>query len=192
MLIGIKGPKGHGKSAAASALVEDGFICRPFAKPLKQVVKIVYGLTDEEMEDTALKETPLSRYPFLTPRHILQYVGTEMFRNFIGDTWVRAFEREAAKELDEGYSIVVPDLRFPNEAEAIRSLGGMIIEVYDPRKPTPLDQHPSETLSKSIEADVLIRNDMALEDLYRSIRLTAGLYSGPSPYNAAGVKYNVK
>jgi dephospho-CoA kinase len=188
IVVGITGKRGSGKTTAARGL--EGFYVNSnsqvryahlnFADPLRQVAKTVYGLTDEEMLDSVLKEQPLDRYPFKSPREILQYIGTEMFRAYLDDTWIEAFRRRALELLAESnlygdpfYSgVVCSDVRFPNEADAIREMGGKIIRVVNPAldRQDTASQHPSETSIDLIVPDWTIENSGSIEDLQRAVR----------------------
>ena len=58
----------------------------------------------------------------VTPRHMMQTLGTEWGRHMIdGDIWVKAFAR-----LNAGMCVIVPDVRFENEAALVREHGVLI------------------------------------------------------------------
>lgn len=78
------------------------------------------GLTREEYADWV--ETGEVH---LTPRYALQKLGTEWGRSCWPNTWVSMVIREA-EELD-GASMVIPDVRFRNEIDAIYAAGGKVI-----------------------------------------------------------------
>jgi hypothetical protein len=61
----------------------------------------------------------------------LQLVGTDLFRdNYDADIWVKSFFNEELKEkLNEGKIIVIPDVRFINEADYIIEEGGYLIRL---------------------------------------------------------------
>jgi broad-specificity NMP kinase len=90
-IIAFTGKRGHGKSTAAEVLVrEHGYVHLNFADPLREVCHLVYGVSYEEMLDPVLKEKVLERWPFKAPRELLQQIGTDMFRNYIPETWVES------------------------------------------------------------------------------------------------------
>jgi hypothetical protein len=172
-IIAFTGKRGHGKSTAAEALVrEHGYIHLNFADPLRQVCNVVYDVDYEEMLDPVLKEQPLTRWPFKAPRELLQQIGTDMFRNYIDDTWVMAWkvkvqkllEGSAVDEYDQPIvcpGIVCSDCRFLNEAAVVESLGGRIIKIEDPRK-VRTDQaslHQSEMEIDLLPFERIIVND---------------------------------
>ncbi|AXQ68312.1 putative deoxynucleotide monophosphate kinase [Caulobacter phage CcrBL10] len=166
-LVAITGKRGHGKSTAAARLEQAGYKHINFADPLREIARVAYGVTMEEMLDPILKEKVLDRYPFKSPRDILQKIGTEMFRSYAEDTWIEAFKRSAGD-----YKLVVcSDCRFLNEADAVRALGGMIIRVDDPRKVSTdaASQHASELEMEKIVPDWTIVNDRTIHDLHNAI-----------------------
>lgn len=61
----------------------------------------------------------------------LQLVGTDLFRdNYDTDIWVKSFfNEELYEKLNEGKIIIVPDVRFVNEADYIIQEGGYLIRL---------------------------------------------------------------
>lgn len=183
-LIAITGQRGHGKSTAAAALEKQGYVHINFADPLREIASIAYGVTMHEMLDPVLKETKLTRWPFKSPREILQQIGTDMFRNYVDDTWVQAWKNKATALLEGNGAdqfgnpikvagVVCSDCRFLNEAAIVRSMGGTIIRVDDPRKKTAdaASLHQSEVEMNSIVADWTITNDRSISDLHAAIEM---------------------
>lgn len=124
-----------------------------------------------------MKEVVDPRWGF-SPRWALQRLGTEGIRNSIGDgVWIRAaklrverlFERNKqhsnvlAGQLE---GVVISDVRFPNEADAIREWGGQVWRVVRPGMPL-VEAHVSETAMDDYVVDHVIPNDGTLEDLKR-------------------------
>jgi hypothetical protein len=78
----------------------------------------------------------------MTGRHILQVMGTDIFRDIYGDVWVDACLKQIQDEAPE--LAIVTDCRFPNEVEGIQAAGGKVIRFL--RAPfADKDQHKSET-----------------------------------------------
>lgn len=154
MIVGITGRKGAGKNSACDNLA--GWSVMSFASPLKEVCSTVFGLTTEEMTDPNLKELPLGRWPYESPRAILQKVGTEIFRNYYSDVWVQNLKNRVMNNLYE--DIAITDVRFENEAKAIRELGGYIVRVERPGL-HKTDTHSSELEMDRITVDATIIND---------------------------------
>ena len=99
--------------------------------------------TKEEYEEEVKINWQTAYKTVYTPRLLLQHIGTELFRNQIIDgIWVNALmsEYKAKEELvgttpeniqwGEVYpNWVITDVRFPNEADAIKEKNGFIIRV---------------------------------------------------------------
>jgi hypothetical protein len=123
-IIGLGGPKGSGKSFAADWLVANrGYTRVKFATALKNMLRVL-GLTDEHIEGS-LKEVPCELLNWRTPRYAMQTLGYEWGRNCIDDAlWVDTWRRRV--EAIDG-PVVVDDVRFPNEVEMVRRMGGIVV-----------------------------------------------------------------
>lgn len=159
-LIGIAGRAGSGKDTLAAHLVSKyGFIRYGFADPIKRLLNERFGWENSEWEDREWKETPNERYgqrwigsengkygrpdrdffESFSPREWAQWLGTEVGRNTFGeDCWVGVFERwykglTAYRAPEQGIiHVVIPDVRFENEAKFIHRLGGEIVQIIRP------------------------------------------------------------
>jgi hypothetical protein len=175
LVIGLTGPIGSGKSAVAQELERYGFTRVRFAGPLKKML-VTLGLSLDQI-DGASKETPSELLCGKTPRQAMQWLGTEWGRTLVGnDLWVNAWRRYVSK-LPAEVSVVADDTRFPNEVEAIRAMGGIIVHVKRDSV-TPVDvRHISEKFA--FEPDMIIDNDGSLEALRDRVRwLAVGLAQG--------------
>ena len=162
-LIGICGLKGSGKSEVASRLSDQLQARRiRFAGPLKDMLRAL-GLTEHEIEGH-LKEEPCEKLCGKTPREAMVSLGTEWGRDLVGaNLWSRSWERKAAWVLADGISVVAEDLRFPNEYDAIRRLGGLVLRVTRPG--VVAGSHESEAHALRLPADIYCHNDGNLDDL---------------------------
>lgn len=162
MIIGLTGAARSGKDEAAKPLLERGFRRIAFADPLKRACREIFGLTDQQLYGD-LKDS-VDQYWGVTPRHILQVVGTECLRDhFRADVWIKALCRTV-----ETGDWVVTDVRFPDEAEAIRQLDGFIWRIERPDGPTiATAQHASET--QTIVPDRTLTNRGTVERLHRQV-----------------------
>lgn len=99
-------------------------------------------------------------------RQVLQLFGTEACRAVKDDIWVQCVVDEINSNPNGKY--VISDLRFDNEAVAIRNLGGKIIQIE--RDGTSADGHSSEKgVSKSyINGSV---KNTTFEDLYSQLEV---------------------
>lgn len=163
-IIGLAGFKGCGKDAVADHLVrKHGFVKYAFARPLKEFCQNLFLLSDAQIDGSA-KETVDERYG-LTPRRILQMFGTDFVRDKISNTfWVDRFGHWLARQ-DPGVPVVVCDVRFQNEVDTVRSLGGVVLLV-DRGDAATDDDHVSEQPHALHRVDGVVRNDGTLGDLY--------------------------
>lgn len=181
--IGFCGPAGAGKSTAAGHLIRRWRFQRvKFAGPLKAMAAAL-GLTEDEIEGAA-KESPSRILCGHTPRHALQTLGTEWGRGLIGQNiWVEAWKSAVARTPAMSYTdtrerpvrvhqdmklIVADDVRFANEAAAVRARAGFVIRITRPgHSPACGDAHPSER--PDFEPDKIIVNDGSATDLRAKI-----------------------
>lgn len=174
MIIGITGKIGAGKSTIAQHLVEaHGFTRLGFADTLKSMALVLNPLIPCETWMFGQTHVPLSAYvkewgmdlakknPEV--RRFFQVLGTEGVRQHLGeDSWIRALQRRIEDtEADGPPRFVVDDVRFLNEAQAIRDWGGEIWRVVRPGFAG--DGHVSETEQDRIEADWTFFNDGSME-----------------------------
>lgn len=176
MIIGLTGYARSGKDTVADRLVQCfEFRKRTIAKPLKDICKTLFDWSDEHVHGE-WKEQIDSRLG-ASPREIMQFVGTELFRNKLGerfpkigdDLWVRQLEKDRAFD-QRSYSMVISDVRFPNEAQWIRNMGGYIVYVDNPRVTKEIS-HESETAHKRVPVDYTLYNYADLEYLHQQIQL---------------------
>ena len=118
-LIGIAGPARAGKDTLASYLLDNlshDWSRSSFADPLKEMLRAIGVDCSDD------KKAVVSDDYGVTPRHMMQTLGTEWGRHMIdGDIWVKAFAR-----LNAGKCRIVPDVRFENEADLVREHGVLI------------------------------------------------------------------
>jgi hypothetical protein len=165
MILGIIGAASSGKSTVANRLVKNfGYAEYSFAKPLKDLCAEQFGwdralLDDATPEGVAYKEatTYLFDVPFCgafsTRREVLQYIGTDVFRAMDCDHWVRR-ARVQLVGMPTAPGIVMPDVRFRNEVDLIRELGGSILRtVKRGGDTTAASGHVSETELAAYPAD---------------------------------------
>ena len=99
----------------------------------------------------------------VTTRRILQWWGTEYRRAQDPDYWTKAWERKVT-ELDlDGTDVLVDDVRFMNELNVIRGVGGQIIRIIRPGFDGANDHASENALDDFSGWDGSILNDGTLE-----------------------------
>lgn len=170
LIIGFGHKAQVGKDTAADWLRMYGFQRVGFADSLKETCRAAFGFTQEQLYGS--EKMIVDAYWDMTPVEALQKVGTNLFRDgFDEDFWVKS----AVKKINKLRRVVISDVRFPNEVEAIHDLGGIVIRVDRPNRPdTGRDpNHPSETALDGIEYyDSLILNDGTLSEYHDKIGQT--------------------
>lgn len=101
----------------------------------------------------------------LTPRKLLQLIGTEGGRDLIHENiWVNALFSSYTKDS----KWIIPDTRFDNEAKAIKDRGGIIIKVE--RDVNITDNHASEKGISDEYIDIVIDNNGSMEELIEKVK----------------------
>jgi hypothetical protein len=153
-LIGVTGFARAGKDTVGSILTrEQDYVRFAFADPIKKMVADMLEMSLHRLEE--LKDHQLNHLDGLTPRYLMQTLGTEWGRDMIHkDLWVRLLREKIVlhADLEPSTNIVVTDVRFPEEVAMIRELGGSIWKVVRETE-GPVMPHESEAYVDSIEAD---------------------------------------
>jgi len=196
---------------------------KKFADKLKDITCMLIGCTREGLEDANFKNTELCEEwwywkenitgkivkPYygkevndfilvkLTPRTLLQILGTECGRDIIHpNIWVNSLMNEyqiiggkliSPEEGEEWTSKyheypnwIITDCRFPNELEAVKNKGGITIKVVRPHgytnpdtgeyKEVPISYHSSEIALDDSKFDYTIYNDGTIDELIEKVR----------------------
>ncbi len=178
MIIAFTGKMGSGKDTCATLLCKN--LCNHkrmmFAGHLKNVTKIAFKWTDDHVNGS-LKDVTCP-YWGVTPRYVLQTLGTDYLRNYIDENYhTKIIDLDIKQYIRDGYkSIILTDLRFPNEANYVKENGGIIIKVDRPGL-DGVSSHQSE--SHDIIPNITILNDGDEKDLkvkidYLFLRLNRG------------------
>ncbi len=160
-IIGFTGPKQSGKSTAADYLVGKDFKKLSFAKPIKDVVWYLlqgFNLKQDYIEQlmTTHKEVIIPELG-VSVRTLMQTLGTDWGRDTIHtDIWTMWMSKRLVTETAD--YLVFEDVRFENEADLIRSVGGLIIHIKRGSL-ISLDDHASEAGINPHADDEFILND---------------------------------
>ena len=159
-LIGFAGHQGSGKDSCADILVEGrNFVKFAFADAVKTSCKALFDLSDDQLWGDS-KNTIDERYG-QSPRQLMQKLGTDFVRQMVRQSfWIDKFAAWYEKTTE---NVVISDVRFQDEVDIIRKLGGKVYLVQRPSHPKQ-DFHSSEK-SELLDVDNVIANDGSLVDL---------------------------
>lgn len=133
-----------------------------------------------------------------TPRELMQQLGTDFCRERVHpQLWVRATARRIERDIErkremeilrskavetqnrmfpgdqvaftaQPFKGVITDVRFENEAEYIRSLGGRILHIIRHKRES-VPSHASEQPLHFLEGDIEIDNNRGMFDLFQQL-----------------------
>ena len=182
-VIGVMGQIGSGKDTSTDYIVEKyKYKKYAFATPGKNMLialgvpkKSVFGTQEEKME--------IMEGFGVSGRHMMQTVLTHLRENMgdivpdidlgpSGNIWLKAFQ-VYVDNLEKKYKspkVITSDVRFLDEANAVKDLGGVIIKVIrDTDTEEKVAQHVSETSGNEIVPDYTIDNNGTLDELYEKL-----------------------
>jgi len=183
-LIGITGHLRAGKDSVAGYLLEmyPGAKIERFSGPLKALAlaidPIVLPVLAERLSTMVSARGWEDAKEFPEVRRLLQKLGTEAGREILGaDIWVDLMDRRVFGEGSElEFTAVIPDVRFPNEAQWVIDNGGTMIRVDRPGFKG--DGHDSECFVDGLFVDIVIDNSGTLSDLEMRTKGAAVLTRG--------------
>ncbi len=177
-LIGLYSPSpGCGKTTVAKALSPYGYERVSFAQPMRDMLTPflkALGYSGSYLNDSWRKDSRLLELG-VSPRHLMRTLGTEWGRDCVHtEVWALLALKRIKDIRMRGGLVVVDDVRFPNEAELIRTHGGQLWRI-EREESVPASDHASDnSLAYWEEADweafdVLIHNDGSLKCLLNDV-----------------------
>jgi hypothetical protein len=171
VIIGFGYKRERGKDTSCDYITKNyhGFVKDSFARSLKEGIgKGVFGLSHDQLYGKG--KSVVDPFWQMTPREILQLAGTEAMRKTFGEkVWVNTLLRRFQ---NQEFSMLVSDMRFISEAEAIKEAGGYVVNII--RKipfNAEVDLHLSETeLDDYDDWDYEIDNNGTIKGLYLSLQ----------------------
>lgn len=164
-VITISGKARHGKDTVAKLLKNEltnrgntVLICH-YADLLKYICKTFFGWDGNKD---------------LEGRTLLQYVGTDVVREKNENYWIEFIKSVLRMFPDEWDYVLIPDTRFPNEIEEMKSefdcVSLKVIRLnYDSGLTDEQLSHPSETALDDYSFDYIVENDGTYDDLKNKI-----------------------
>jgi hypothetical protein len=171
--IGLSGWARSGKDTVADYLIEKyGFTKASFAQPIREALvrlnpKISLGGFQQASLATAVRAFGWEdlKDASIDVRPLMQRLGTEVGREMFGENfWVET----ALDRIPDGSKVVFSDVRYSNEANAVKELGGKIYRISRDGV-GPANEHASETALNDYDFDDRIDNSGTVEELYGQI-----------------------
>jgi hypothetical protein len=173
VIVGLTGYAGSGKDCAAQGLIKHGWTRVSFADGVRELALRINPMIMEPLTLRMLVaehgwEGAKNTYPAV--RRLLQNIGTGVRDTIDSDAWIDVAGNKIS--LTQG-SVVVTDVRFPNEVDRLYDFGSVGDEVAIVRitRPGvgPVNNHISETAIDDITPDFEIINDSTPEELQRKL-----------------------
>jgi hypothetical protein len=160
--IGLSGKMRSGKDTAAQLISDilkpNKVILSNFSDPIYDVLKYTCNAFD---------------FPYEKDRAFLQFVGTDFGRRIDVEVFTKIMQKKvrAIQEYPD-LSILVGDIRFPNEADMLKNNGFCLIRIERPEEErlkhvstTECQSHESEKALKHYKFDYTVYNDGSLDHL---------------------------
>lgn len=174
-IIGLTGLAGSGKDTVREILQGyHRFAGLALADPIRAMLRqlLQHSAIDTKwMDQRELKEATIPELG-VSYRQLAQTLGTEWGRAVAPDLWIRIAQRhiDLWRRIGDA-GVVISDIRFPNEADWVRSQGGQIWRIHRPDIARVRD-HDSERGVDAITADYVIYNTNTLEHLAKVVAAT--------------------
>lgn len=204
MIIAINAKIGCGKDTVGSIIQklhpEGNWKIKKWAGKLKQTATLLTGVPMEMWEDQDFKRLSMGeKWGNMTYREFLQKLGTDAIRDGLYvNSWINALMADYTQPVPEKLALfndlykpktpnwIITDTRFPNEADAARSAGGIVIRINRKCQACGGDNtdryshkmgcsalsaggHPSETSLDDYTFDYVIDNNGTIVDLEQEV-----------------------
>jgi hypothetical protein len=156
-VVGFVGVIGSGKDFSADKYVfEKGFTRISFADPIRLLLSIIFGGEVVYEKYSKFKNTNLVLGFFwktLTGRELLQKLGHGIRLIFGNDIYLEVMDRKIESLPPSSPGVVIPDVRYFNEAEYVLMLGGELYFCnYESERYDCFSNHESEQLAQALIA----------------------------------------
>ena len=172
MIIGLSGYAQSGKDTVAEMLCDKyKYKRRAFADPMRQALLILNPQLDSITRVSDLVDDYGWEFAKKNPevRRLLQVLGTDVGRKMFGENvWVKML----MDNLNHEDRVVISDVRFPNEAEAIKKLGGSVWRI-NRHNHSAANGHTSEHAMDNYMFNHVIYNDGTIDELEEEVFMLA-------------------
>lgn len=124
-LISLHGESGGGKGFVAICLEKKGYIHIRFSDVLREMLSSCFPI--QLIDD--MSETPMDFLKNKSMRHCMKTLGTEWKNIHNHDLWMNIAVSKIKKAQQNGFNVVVSDLRFTNEFYALHSLNSIFLYI---------------------------------------------------------------
>jgi len=164
MIIGLSGYAQSGKDTLAGMLIGlHKYENRSFADPIRKLLYETNPLVKDEYRVKSVVDAygwDKAKVEFPELRNLLQTLGVGARHVFNDQFWVD----QGLAGLSAGDKVVITDVRFPNEADAIKNLGGQIWRIKR-LGIGAVNEHVSETAMDGYKVDQIFINNGSIENL---------------------------
>lgn len=167
-IIAICGLKRSGKDTLANYISSKyNYKHVKISSKLKEIVRCAFDLTEDDVESN--KKDLIHPSMGVTPRRLMDFLGTRVFQyeiqNILPNIGRKFWIENLLSQKTTNESIVISDLRFHHEAEAIKSLfpNSMIIKIMKGSN-QPDSTYVSETEVLDITSDYTIYNNGSIHE----------------------------
>jgi hypothetical protein len=164
MIIGLTGYAQSGKDTLAGMLIGlHKYDNRAFADPIRKLLYETNPLVKDEYRVKGVVDAygwDRAKVEFPELRNLLQTLGVGARTVFNDQFWVA----QGLAGLSAGDKVVITDVRFPNEADAIKDLGGQVWRVKR-LGIGAVNEHVSETAMDGYKVDQIFINNGSIDDL---------------------------
>ena len=148
-----------------------------FADYLKMICVDLFDLTEKQVYGTDADKNTQTKYG-MTAREFLQYFGTNVMRKIKDTIWVDVTLKRILAQ--QPVIAIIPDVRFPNEVDAIHDAGGMVIRLN--RDTLKSDHECESALDKDVFDwnrfdHVIDNNDLTIEELISKVNILEHIWS---------------
>ena len=169
-IIGLLARSRSGKDTVADYIITNyksyNIVKRRLAGPIKNAVKELYGLNDDDLESDT-KDIHIPKFN-CSPREIMVQItktvmdlsGTDFFTNRLYDSIAKS-----AKSGNPEITII-PDIRYQHDIDRIHKNNGIIIKI---ERNIQNIVYSNENNIENMDADYIIVNNGTLDELYMQI-----------------------
>ena len=144
--------------------ITNAFINEEEAKNKKYLI-----VTYDELIKLPLSYWMLNNNMCIKIRTLLQYIGTDIGKQLIDNSlWTKLIANTISTKATKYRLCIIPDVRFRDETEMIKKLGGIIIKINRNTENNDNDKHISECID-NIKEDYIIDNNGTKFNLFYNI-----------------------